>query len=119
MKRLFRIITILLINMLVSFILLEIGLRLIGTRLPPALATQVQRVTTGDATLNTWTPAWQQNPDHYWILKPGITNALQYGSASTPFHLTTIELWENGGVGFRTRPIDYFVDAVVVGDSFG
>lgn len=118
MKRAFRIIAILAINAIVSLALLEIGLRLIGPKLPPALASQAQRVMTGQAYPQTWTQAWQQNPDHLWILKPGITDALQYGSPSVSFRLSTIELWENGGVGFRTRPIDYFVDAVVVGDSF-
>ncbi len=120
MRRAFRIIAILVINAVISLILLEIGLRLIGPRLPPVLAAQAQRVMTGQAYPQTWTPAWQQNPDHYWILKPGIDNALQYGSPTVSFHLSTVELWANGGVGFRTRaPIDYFVDAVVVGDSFG
>jgi len=118
MKRAFRIIAILAINAIVSLALLEIGLRLIGPKLPPALASQAQRVMTGQAYPQTWTQAWQQNPDHLWILKPGITDALQYGSPSVSFRLSTIELWENGGVGFRTRPIDYFVDVVVVGDSF-
>jgi hypothetical protein len=118
MKRAFRIIAILVINAIVSLALLEIGLRLVGPKLPPAFAAQAQRVMTGQPYPQTWTQAWQQNPDHLWILKPGITDELQYGSPSVSFRLTTIELWENGGVGFRTRPIDYFVDAVVVGDSF-
>jgi lysophospholipase L1-like esterase len=118
MKRAFRIISILLIYAVVSLVLLEVGLRLIGPKLPPALAAQAQRVMIGQAYPQEWQQAWQQNPDHYWILKPGVNNALQYGSPSVSFHLSTIELWENGGVGFRTRPIDYFVDAVVVGDSF-
>lgn len=118
MNRAFRIIAILVINAIVSLILLEIGLRLIGPKLPPALAAQAQRVMTGQPYPQTWTQAWQQNPDHLWILKPGVTDALQYGSPSVSFRLSTIELWENGGVGFRTQPINYFVDAVVVGDSF-
>lgn len=119
MRRFLRVLFILGINLVFIVLLMEIGLRALGSRLPPALAAQVMRVTTGQAYPQTWTPAWQQNPDHYWILKPNVTDALQYGSPTVSFRLSTIELWENGGVGFRTRPVDYFVDAVVVGDSFG
>lgn len=118
-QKLTRIIGILVINVLLVTILLEMGLRLLAPVLPEQLAIAARRVTTGQPYAQDWTPAWQTNPDHYWILKPGLENVLQYGSPTTPFHLTTIELWEGGGVGFRTRPVNFFVDAVVVGDSFG
>ncbi len=108
-----------LINVVIVLIFLEVGLRLFTPVLPEQLATVARRISTGQPYAQDWTPAWQTNPDHYWILKPGIQNELQYGSPTTPFHLTTIELWVGGGVGFRTRPVDFFVDAVVVGDSFG
>jgi lysophospholipase L1-like esterase len=109
----------LLFNVVIVVVFLEVGLRLFTPILPEQLATVARRVSTGQPYAQDWTPAWQTNADHYWILKPGIENELQYGSPTTPFRLTTIELWAGGGVGFRTRPVDFFVDAVVVGDSFG
>ena len=65
-----------------------------------------------------WDRAWIRNPDHYFILKPGLVNAPQYGTPRLMFHVSTIELWPGGGVGFRNRPVDYFVDAIMLGDSF-
>jgi hypothetical protein len=119
MRKFLKLVALIVFNLVVIVVLLEILLRVTASFLPAQYASAVRRVTTGQAYPQAWTPAWQQNPDHYWILKPGITDALQYGSPTVSFHLTTIELWENGGIGFRTRPVDYFVDAVVVGDSFG
>lgn len=98
--------------------LLEIGLRLAVPLLPERLAVVARWVMTGAPYAESWTPAWQENIDHYYALRPGLDHVLQYGSPSVYFHLSTIELWEGGGIGFRTRPVDYFVDAVAVGDSF-
>ncbi len=94
-------------------------LRLIGPRLGGPLGVAARYVTTGQPYAEAWTPAWTTNRDHYYALRPGLVDALQYGSPTVQFRLTTNELWEGGGIGFRTRPIDFFVDAVVVGDSFG
>ena len=98
---------------------LEIGFRVAAPALPEKLAIVARWVMTGQPYAQAWTPAWQENIDHYYALKPGVTNELQYGSPTVSFHLTTIELWDGAGIGFRTPPVDYFVDAVVVGDSFG
>jgi hypothetical protein len=98
---------------------LEIGLRLAAALLPARLGATARWVMTGQPYAEDWTPAWQENIDHYYALRPGLDNVLQYGSPTVSFHLSTIELWEGGGIGFRARPVDYFVDAVVVGDSFG
>jgi hypothetical protein len=103
----------------VSLALLEIVLRVAAPVLPGQLGVTASWVITGQPYAKEWTPAWQQNGDHYYILRPGLDNVVQYGSPTVSFSLSTIELWKGGGVGFRTRPIDYFVDAVVVGDSFG
>lgn len=100
-------------------VLLEIALRVAAPMLPPRLAVTARWVMTGSPFSEDWTPAWQQNIDNYYALKPGLTDVLQYGSANVSFRLTTIELWAGGGIGFRTRPVDFFVHAVVVGDSFG
>jgi len=119
MRKFFKIAGIILLNIILLLILLEIGFRLIGPSLPGAPGVAARWVTSGQPFAQGWTPAWQQNREHYWALRPGIDKALQYGSPTVSFHLSTIELWEGGGIGFRTDPVDFFVDAVVVGDSFG
>ena len=120
MKKIARIIAIVLINIIVIAVLLEILLRLTAPVLPGAAGIAARWVTSGKPYAEEWTPAWQQNREHYWALRPGLDNVLQYGSPSVSFHLSTAELWENGGIGFRTTvPIDYEVHSVVVGDSFG
>lgn len=100
-------------------ILLELGLRLFVAALPPRLQEATHIVMHGVPFPEPWDRAWTRNPDHYFILKPGLVDALQFGSPKVRFRVSTIELWDGGGIGFRTRPVDYFVDAVVVGDSFG
>lgn len=119
MKRVLQISLILLINGVIIIILLEALLRLFAPTLPGAVGVAARWVTTGQPYQEEWTQAWQQSREHYWALRPNIDNALQYGSPTVQFRLSTIELWENGGIGFRTDPVDFFVDAVVVGDSFG
>jgi hypothetical protein len=98
--------------------LLELGLRLFAGALPPRLQEVTHIVMHGVPFPEPWDRAWTRNPDHYFILKPGLVDALQFGSPLVRFHVSTIELWDGGGIGFRTRPVTYFVDAVVVGDSF-
>jgi SGNH hydrolase-like domain, acetyltransferase AlgX len=98
--------------------LLEGGLRLFPTVLPARLQEIVYTVINGTPFAQEWDTAWVRNREHYFIVKPGLENALQYGSPSVSFRVNTIELWDGGGIGFRNRPVDYFVDAVVVGDSF-
>lgn len=97
---------------------LELGLRAFANHLPPRLNEATNTVIHGTPYAQAWERAWIRNPDHYFILKPGLLDALQFGTPQVPFHVSTIELWAGGGIGFRTRPVDYFVDAVVVGDSF-
>lgn len=104
--------------------LLEIGLRLVGPRMSGQIGVVARYVTTGQPYAESWTRAWQENRDHYYALRPNITDALQYGSPTVSFKLTTHKLWDDSlppdqGIGFRSRPVDYRVDAVVVGDSFG
>lgn len=119
MRRFLRVGAFIALNVVIVVALLEIALRLAAPALPPALAVPARWVMTGQPYAQDWTPAWQQNREHYYVLRPGIEDELQYGSASVSFSLSTIELWEGGGIGFRTDPVDFFVDAVVVGDSFG
>lgn len=107
-----------------TIVLLEGALRLIGGSLPGQIGTTVRTITTGQPYAENWTPAWRENRDHYYALRPNIQNQLQYGTPTVSFRLTTNKLWDDGlsadeGIGFRNRPVDYKVDAVVVGDSFG
>ncbi|MEM9953362.1 MAG: hypothetical protein AAF846_17275 [Chloroflexota bacterium] len=119
MKKLAQLTGIVLINIVIIAILLEILLRVFAPNLPGAVGVAVRWVMTGQPYQEEWTQAWQQNIDHYWSLRPDIDNELQYGSPTVSFQLSTVELWDNAGIGFRTDPVNYFVDAVVVGDSFG
>lgn len=104
--------------LIATVILLELGLRLFVRALPPRLQEASHIAMHGVPYPEPWDRAWTRQPDHYFILKPGLVDALQFGSPSVRFRVSTIELWAGGGIGFRTRPVDYFVDAVVVGDSF-
>ncbi|MEL7432433.1 MAG: hypothetical protein AAFN11_00640 [Chloroflexota bacterium] len=119
LKKIANITAIILINLLVVAVLLEILLRVFAPSLPGTVGITARYVTTGQPYQQEWTQAWQQNPDHYWILRTDVNDALQYGSPTVSFRMSTVELWEGAGIGFRTDPVDYFVDAVVVGDSFG
>lgn len=99
-------------------ILLELFLRIFAAALPPKLQEAAHIAMHGVPYPEPWQRAWIRNPDHYFILQPGLVDALQFGSPSVKFRVSTIELWAGGGIGFRTRPVEYFVDAVVLGDSF-
>lgn len=113
-----RWVLIIIVWLMVIVTLLELALRFFAAALPPRLQEAAHIAMHGVPYPEPWDRAWTRNPDHYFILKPGLADALQFGSPSVRFHLSTIELWEGGGIGFRTRPVDYFVDAVIVGDSF-
>jgi hypothetical protein len=109
---------------LFTVILLEGGLRLIGGSLPGQIGVTARTITTGQPYAESWTPAWRENRDHYYALRPNIQNELQYGTPTVSFRLTTRKLFDDGlpadtGIGFRNRAVDYKVNAVVVGDSFG
>ncbi len=108
----------------ITLAVLEGALRLFAPRLPGNTGVIARYITTGQPFSQAWTPAWRENRDHYYTLRPNISDALQYGSPSVSFRLTTHKLWDDGlapdeGIGFRTAPVDFGVDAVVVGDSFG
>lgn len=110
--------------LVMSVVLLEGGLRLFSGALPGQIGAVVRTVATGTPYAEAWSPAWQENRDHYYTLRPDVTDAVQYGSPTVRFSLTTHKLWDDGlppdqGIGFRNPPVDYRVDAVVVGDSFG
>jgi hypothetical protein len=119
MNKFTKISLIIFINVFIIALLLEILLRFAAPILPGTVGITARLIIGGSQYEQEWTQAWQQNIEHRYALRPNIENALQYGSPSVSFQLTTIELWDGGGIGFRTNPIDFFVDAIVVGDSFG
>lgn len=122
--RALKVVTRVTLIVLITLVLLEGALRLFAPRLPGQIGVVARYVTTGQPFSEQWTPAWHENRDHFYTLRPDITEALQYGSPSVSFQLTTNKLWDDGlppdeGIGFRTAPVDFAADAVVVGDSFG
>lgn len=122
--RLVRVLLAFILMILISFGLLEILLRLTAPGLGGQIGLVARTITTGSPYSEAWTPAWRENRDHYYTLRPGLTDVVQYGSPSVAFRLTTAKLWDDGlppdeGIGFRNPPVDYGVDVVVVGDSFG
>lgn len=124
MRRLIRGLLMVVVITLISLGLLELLLRLIAPNLNSQIGVIARTITTGSPYSETWTPAWRENRDHYYTLRPNLTDVVQYGSPSVVFKLTTHKLWDDGlladeGIGFRNRPVDYGVDMVVTGDSFG
>ncbi len=124
MRRILSALLTVLVITAITLAVLELGLRLIAPRLGGQIGIVARYVTTGQPYAQAWTPAWRENRDHYYALRPNIRDELQYGSPSVSFRLTTHKLWDDGlppdeGIGFRNPPVDYRVDAVVVGDSFG
>lgn len=102
----------------VIVMLLELGLRVSVAALPPRLRAAVQIVIQGSRYPEPWEKAWTPDPDYYYILKPGLVDALQFANPNVSFRVSTIELWDGARLGFRNRPVDYFVHIVVLGDSF-
>ncbi|MCA9894963.1 MAG: hypothetical protein KC615_18385 [Anaerolineae bacterium] len=119
LKKIGRFALLILIYVIVIAVLLEGGLRLLAPNLPGQIGVAARYVATGQPYSQSWEPAWQRSSEHFYALKPGIDDEVQYGSPTVSFHVSTIELWEGGGIGFRTDPVDFAPDAVVVGDSFG
>ena len=117
-KRIIRWLGILVLWLLAIIVVLELGLRAFRPVLSPRLQEMVNIAAKGSPFPEPWERAWIRNPDHFFILKPGLADAPQYGTPRLKFHVSTIELWPGGGVGFRNRPVDYSVDGVVLGDSF-
>ncbi|NWF70847.1 MAG: hypothetical protein HXY40_17315 [Chloroflexi bacterium] len=103
---------------LVSLLLLEAALRLAVPVLPARLAAAARQVLTGRAYVEGYSNAWEYDDEHFYIVRPNLDNVLQYGSPTVSFHLTTYPLW-GSRMGFRlAQPdVNYFVDAVFVGDS--
>lgn len=119
MKTIRRLSILVLLNLVVSALLLELLLRLAAPSLSGQLGVATRYVTTGQPYAQKWQPAWRQSREHYYVLRTDVQDELQYGSPTVSFRLTTRRLWEGADIGFRTPEVNYFVDAVVVGDSFG
>lgn len=119
MKKILRVLGVIALNIVLIALLLEVLLRVAVPFLPDSLQIAANWVINDTPYSEDWTPAWQESREHFYALRPNIDNELQFGSPRVRFALSTTELWEGAGIGFRTDPVDFRVDAVVVGDSFG
>jgi hypothetical protein len=117
-RQLRKVASIILIWLVFSLILLEILLRLAVPFLPLRLRRVVDGVNSGvPFSATDIVQAGQFNADHFNVMSPGVDNLLVQPAAGVRFHISTITLFNNPDIGFRTRPIDYFVETVVTGDS--
>jgi hypothetical protein len=119
MNKMRRVLTLIFLNVAISAVLLELLLRLTAPSFGGQVGVAARYVTTGQPYAQAWRPAWRQSREHYYVLRTDVQDEIQYGSPTVSFRLTTRPLWEGADVGFRTPELNYFVDAVVVGDSFG
>lgn len=96
--------------------MLEIGVRLLVDHLPERWQTGARLVIDGQP--------YQRNRvdvmmwDAGLVLQPDLVDARLPISRSVSVSVTTNRI-NNSNFGFRNRPVDYPVDAAVVGDSFG
>jgi hypothetical protein len=98
-------------------LLLELVLRAVAPHLPPRLAMGANYVLTGERYQVRVTDTMQSDGDHNIALKPNLQQVTYRVSPTVSFTFSTIALW-GSTIGFRTRPIDYQVEVVAVGDSF-
>jgi len=108
-----------LMGLLVAVLLIEVGLRVLYTRLPPALQISLRFVHVHPFTEERLAPLplWQTDRDYQTIVQPGARDLLQIGSLSARFHVSTYNWW-GGRVGFRSpQPETGGFDAVAIGDS--
>jgi len=107
-------------GVLLAWLFIEIGLRLLFFSLPPRLQLVMKEVHKHPFTTSTLLPApiWQPDSEYLMITRP-VQNREQFGSAEVRFTVNTETLW-NTRAAFRTRQtwVDRYVDAVAVGDSF-
>lgn len=109
-----------LFSLFLTWMILEMLLRVLFFYLPPRLQLVLERVHITPFS-EQWLmpdPIWHSDIDYLTIARP-VTNFEQYGSADVHFNVTTETLW-GSRVAFRTRQelVDRHVDAVAVGDSF-
>lgn len=102
---------------LIIVLLLEALLRIAAPLLPRRLAVAAHYVLTGERyEANRTTGSTTFTGEYGPALLPGLDDVLLPLSPTVSVHVSTIDLW-GSEIGFRTPPIDYYVDAVFVGDS--
>ncbi|NWF70521.1 MAG: hypothetical protein HXY40_15645 [Chloroflexi bacterium] len=117
MRKIIKRLGIILVSSLVSLLLLEISIRASAGMLPRRLALAAHYAITGERyEANHTTGSTTFTGEYGPALLPGLQDALLPLSPSVQVHVTTIDLW-GSEIGFRTLPIDYFVDTVFVDDS--
>ena len=107
----------LLIQFLIIISLLEVGLRAAAAHLPSRFTPALVRVLRGERFEIDTVSYMQSDGDGGIALLPDLHNVTQMISPDVHFSFSTISLW-GSHIGFRTRPVDYLVETVVVGDSF-
>lgn len=117
MKTLFKSLLVLLFWLVATALLLEVALRAAAPSLPPYLEAAAVSVMQGRRYEINRLASMTTDDDHAFIHRPGLVEMAFSGSPEVSFHISTNALW-GSHIGFRNRPIDYHVDAVVVGDSF-
>ncbi|KXK50584.1 MAG: hypothetical protein UZ13_02595, partial [Chloroflexi bacterium OLB13] len=75
MRRIVAVTLQILIIIAISVGLLELVLRVAAPHLPGQIGVVARYVTTGQPFSEAWTPAWRENRDHFYALRPGIENA--------------------------------------------
>jgi len=102
---------------MVSAFLLEGILRLTAPILPGRLVIGAQAVLSGELYFADTLDIFTLHRDHNFVALPDLDNAVHVASPTVKIHVTTSRLWDSP-FGFRNRPVNYAVDAIVVGDSF-
>lgn len=97
--------------------LLELGLRAAAAHLPPRFTPALARVLHGKRFEIDTVSYMQSDGEGGIALLPDLHDVTQMVSPEVRFSFSTISLW-GSHIGFRTRPVDYLVETVVVGDSF-
>ncbi|RMG89200.1 MAG: hypothetical protein D6712_02165 [Chloroflexi bacterium] len=106
-----------LLSLTITLFMLEGALRIFAPILPDRLQIAVQYVQNQTPYEVDTLDYMTTDIEHGYILQPNIAHAVQYFSPQVAVEFSTISLW-GSRIGFRTRPIDYLVEVVAVGDSF-
>jgi len=117
MRKLGKWLAIVLVWVLVTALLLEIGLRFAAPLLPGRFQVGIQYVLTGERYQTNKVEFMMTDSEHGYVLLPDLESVTQAISPEISIQFSTHTLW-GSRFGFRTRPVDYLVEVVVVGDSF-
>lgn len=96
---------------------LEVSLRLAAQQLPERFQAAVQFVSTGERLHVRRIPEFSWMTGQYgMVIAPNLVNQTLHMSPDITVTVSTQSLWDTP-IGFRTPPVDYYVDMVTIGDS--